>query len=365
MSVVSHGKWNFDYQPNNKLIYNIQADIFDDYHFKKYDSYNEDDKLQDFRKASLIHKLVRTNVQKILKNGVKYSDIVNEAYTTFNKLVKPTPNTICDFAFPIGISVNEIIAHDSAFPNDNRTLNKNDIVKIDIGIHQNGSIIDCAWTQFIDPDEYFFNYYTPLLDATKDATYSAIALAGVDVHLIDISTSIHEIIESYELEDGTPIKAVKNLGGHDILSYQVHGDKLILSIPDENIQSNMKMNNNEIYAIETYASTGYGNFSMKSLQESNHLLLNDQHKNKINKILKNPVTNWVYKKNNCLPFTQYQLFNSNISNYEKWIRKGIEDNFIIALPPLTDKIGSYTSQLEHTICIHETGVEILSLGKDY
>ena len=353
---ITHHNWKFDYLSNGKFMYNITPDTVSDCYFKKYDEYDSDPKLDNFKKASLIHKLVRTSVKKILKHGVKYKDIINEAKNTLNKLVKP--NEKCGFAFPIGISVNEILAHDSAMFDDNRILKKNDIVKIDIGIHYCGSIIDSAWTQIIDPDEETSEFYNPLIKATADATYTAISLSGVDMPIIDISTSIKEIIESYELIDGTPIKAVAGLGGHDILNYKVHGDKLILSCPDKKYQEGLRMNDNEIYAIETYASTGYGTFTKKS--ECTHFMINENAK--FNKLNKNSVTKWALI-NNSLPFTQYDI--CGIDSWQRFLRKGVDESLIIALPALTDKIGSYTSQLEHTICVKELGIEILSLGKDY
>jgi methionyl aminopeptidase len=355
---LTHHNWKFDYLSNGKYMYNVTSDTVADCYFKKYDEYDIDTNLIDYKKAALIHKIVRTNVKDILKDGVKYSDIITEAKSTLNRIIKP--DKTCGFAFPIGISVNEIIAHDSAFVGDDRVLSKNDMVKIDIGIHNNGSIIDSAWTQLIEPDESMVDMYNPLIMATADATYSAISLSGVDMSLYDISTSIQEIIESYELSDGTPIKAVVGLGGHDILPYKVHGSKLIFSVPNEQVQEGQRMTDNEIFAIETYASSGYGSFSKKS--DCTHFIFNENTKHRQSKLLKNNVVGWVIN-NNKLPFTQYDI--CHIDKWEKHLKNSIDDQMVIVLPALTDKIGSYTSQLEHTICVKEKGIEILSLGHDY
>lgn len=42
--------------------------------------------------------------------------------------------------------------------------------------------------------------YDKLLEAAKDATYTGIKAAGIDVRLCDIGEAIQEVMESYEVE---------------------------------------------------------------------------------------------------------------------------------------------------------------------
>ena len=63
---------------------------------------------------------------------------------------------------------------------------------------------------------------------------------------------------SYEVElDGKtfPVKVVKNLNGHPIDPYKIHAGK---SVPPCKTNSNVKMEEGEVYAIETFGSTGKG-----------------------------------------------------------------------------------------------------------
>lgn len=65
-------------------------------------------------------------------------------------------------------------------------------------------------------------------------------------------------MESYEVEIGGktyPVKPVRNITGHDIKHYQIHGGK---SIPFVKNSSQVKMEEGEIFAIETFGSTGRG-----------------------------------------------------------------------------------------------------------
>lgn len=72
--------------------------------------------------------------------------------------------------------------------------------------------------------------YNQLLKAVKEATNTGIQKAGIDVRLCDIGEAIQEVMESYELElDGKtyPIKCIKNLNGHVISQYRIHGGKTV------------------------------------------------------------------------------------------------------------------------------------------
>jgi methionyl aminopeptidase len=65
-------------------------------------------------------------------------------------------------------------------------------------------------------------------------------------------------MESYEVEiNGKtfPVKPVRNITGHDIKRYQIHGGK---SIPFIKNSSQTKMEEGEIFAIETFGTTGRG-----------------------------------------------------------------------------------------------------------
>ena len=65
-------------------------------------------------------------------------------------------------------------------------------------------------------------------------------------------------MESYEVElngQTHPVKAIRNLNGHDIVQYSIHGGK---SVPIVKSNDQTKMEEGEIFAIETFGSTGKG-----------------------------------------------------------------------------------------------------------
>jgi methionyl aminopeptidase len=74
----------------------------------------------------------------------------------------------------------------------------------------------------------------------------------------DIGAAIQEVMESYEVEIGGkafPVRALRGITGHDIKRYRIHGDKQVPFIKNN---SRDKMEEGEVFAIETFGSTGKG-----------------------------------------------------------------------------------------------------------
>lgn len=97
-----------------------------------------------------------------------------------------------------------------------------------------------------------------MLTAVKEATNEGIKQAGIDVRLTDIGEAVQEVMESHEVTIGNktfPVKCVENLCGHSIAPYRIHAGK---SVPIVKNGDNTKMEEGELFAIETFGSTGKG-----------------------------------------------------------------------------------------------------------
>ena len=201
------------------------------------------------RKAAEAHRQVRKYAQSIIKPGARLVDICNEIENTNRRLIEE--NKIeAGIAFPTGCSINHCAAHYTPNPGDMRTIEKDDVCKIDFGTHVRGLLVDCAFTVAFNP------IYDNLLLAAKEATNTGIKEAGIDARLNEIGERIQEVMESHEVTIGNQthtVKSVKNLSGHLIAPYHIHAGK---SVPICKGGKADKMEEGELYAIETFGSTG-------------------------------------------------------------------------------------------------------------
>lgn len=67
-------------------------------------------------------------------------------------------------------------------------LQQHNVMKVDIGVHVNGRIIDSAFTTEFDP------MYDNLLAAVKDATNTGVRVAGIDVRIGELGGHIQEAL---------------------------------------------------------------------------------------------------------------------------------------------------------------------------
>jgi len=292
------------------------------------------------RKSANIHKQIVGSVRKFIKpNQTAVIDICkfieNEIGKHFSseKIYGP----LYGIAFPVGININNVAAHDSAWNNfDKRIININDIVKIDFGVHMFGNSVDSAFTLAWN------NKYFNLMKASKEGLENAIKVAGVDARLGEISNTIVEVVNSF---DG--IKTIKNIGGHNILPYTIHAGKSILC---DKSNDDTKMNANEVYAIEVFST----------MSENNSVVI-DYSKPCTHYSLKGPCKiKKIFDLRRSLPFANRWFDKKEVIQFKKMINQGI----CIGYPPLI--CDSYTSQFEHTLIINNSEkVEVVTQNDFY
>jgi methionyl aminopeptidase len=213
--------------------------------------------LNDYRHAAEVHRQTRQWAQKNIKPGQTLMEIANGIEDSVRALVghqglEEGDAMVAGMGFPTGLSINHCAAHYTPNSGNKMVLQQDDVMKIDFGVHVNGNIIDSAFTMAFNPR------YDPLLEAVKAATNAGIREAGIDARVGEIGGIIQEVMESYEVEiDGTtyPVKPIRNLNGHSILPYNIHGTK---SVPIVKSNDTTKMEEGDVFAIETFGSTGEG-----------------------------------------------------------------------------------------------------------
>jgi len=215
------------------------------------------DFLEEYRQAAEIHRQVRQHAQKTIRPGQTLTEIAEGIEDSVRALtghqgLEEGDAIIAGMGFPTGLSINHCAAHYTPNAGNKMVLQEHDVMKVDFGVHVNGRILDSAFTLAFDPQ------YDNLLAAVKEATNTGIREAGIDVRMSDIGAAIQEVMESYEVTINgktLPVKPIRNLNGHNIGQYQIHGGK---SVPIVKGTDQTKMEEGEVFAIETFGSTGNG-----------------------------------------------------------------------------------------------------------
>ncbi|KAJ5103360.1 hypothetical protein N7532_003889 [Penicillium argentinense] len=314
--------------------------------------------LDDYRKAAEIHRQVRRYTQETVRPGQTLTEIalgIEDGVRALldNPGLEKGSCLISGMGFPTGLALNNCVAHYTPNPGQKEiVLQASDVMKVDFGIHINGWIVDSAFTMSFDPA------YDNLLAAVKESTNTGIKTAGIDVRISDISAAIQEVMESYEVEiNGKtfPVKPVRDITGHNIKRWQIHGGK---SIPFVKNNDQTKMEEGEIFALETFGSTGRG-FTREGPGVYGYG--------------KDPFAPSKIAAPLATARSLYRTINDNFRSIvfarrylerlgvERYLAGGVVESY----PPLMDIEGSFSAQFEHTFLLRETGKEVISRGDDY
>ena len=314
--------------------------------------------VNDLRKGAEIHRQVRQYAQKTIKPGMSMTEIAELIEGSVQKLAEGTTWKEAGTGFPTGLSLNDCAAHWTPNAGDKTVLKYEDVMKVDFGVQVNGRIIDSAFTHTFDP------VYDPLVAAVRAATNTGVREAGIDVRVCDVGAAVQETMESYELPlNGKtyPIKCIRNLNGHNIAPYVIHGGK---SVPIVDNGDQTKMEEGEVFAIETFCSTGRG--YVVNQGEVSHYALNPDYSTAG---LRTPGAKNLLKKIKetfgTLPFCRRYLDQIGEEKYLFNSNTLVRNDIVQDYPPLMDTPGSLTAQFEHTLVLRPTCKEVLSRGEDY
>ncbi|MEM2174977.1 MAG: type II methionyl aminopeptidase, partial [Candidatus Micrarchaeia archaeon] len=238
-------------------------------------------------------------------------------------------------AFPTNISCNEIAAHDTSDEKDERKICG--ITKIDIGVHVNGYIADFAITYD------FTNENGKLLDASKEALENAISKIKSGTKISEIGKEIENTIKKHGF------KPIQNLGGHKLGKFELHCGE----IPNYEVRSNEILNEDDVIAIEPFATNGIGFvketnvckiYSINELKPTRNAYAREFFKNLEDKYRKLPFAErWIIKNQQDKIALLELIRNDSLKKY--WVLK--------------EKKNGLVAQFETTVIVKKDSCEVL------
>jgi methionyl aminopeptidase len=239
-----------------------------------------------------------------------------------------------DFAFPPQISLNDIAAHYCAGFDDKTVFKEGDVAKLDVGVQIDGFVGDTAYTVVLGDDEKL----KLLAEASREALNSALRIIKPGITLSEVGAAIHAEITK------RGFAPVRNLSGHGLAQFIIH-DKP--SVPNFDTGSDEVLEEDQVIAVEPFASTGAGviyessNPTIYSLEDI--------------RPVRSPMTREVLKdleQYNGLPFAHRWLVKKHGLGKTSFALRELKALGVLhEFSPLPDKAHGIVSQAEHTVIV--------------
>jgi methionyl aminopeptidase len=297
----------------------------------------DEETLEKFRLSGRILRETREEMRRFVRENMPIIQVCEKAETLIReKGGKP--------AFPCNVSINEVAAHYTSPPNDERRIPEKTIVKVDIGVHVDGYVTDTAFTACFNPE------YKSMADAAEHALKVAI-----DNIRPEMATSkIGGIIENDIKNRG--FKPIANLTGHSVGRYLIHAGT---SIPNVAQFSLAKVKAGEVYAIEPFVTLPDAVGRVEDSSETAIFRLVKV------KAVKNPYAKQLLKhiEDNfrTLPFAERWLKGvAPKEQHREAFKELLASKTLMGYPVFVEVSRKPVAQAEHTVLITEDNCEILT-----
>jgi methionyl aminopeptidase len=237
-------------------------------------------------------------------------------------------------AFPVNISINDMAAHWHPPLNDKATINDEDYVKIDVGVHIDGYIGDTAKTVRVAGKDDLIICSEKMLD-------KAISMFKPGVTIGEIGEAVENICKEFKFNP------IRNLTGHSIDRYDIHAGRIIPNIKND---SKYQLREDEVYGVEPFCTAGNG-FVKDSGKPLIFRWIMDKPTRMIEarKILEMSRTNF-----ERLPFAKRWIQKKfSPLKVELALKELTSSNALYGYDPLREVSGKPVAQSEHTVIVKE------------
>ena len=274
--------------------------------------------------------------KSLIVPGAKAVDVLDKVET----FIKNNGGSI---AFPAQVSLNETAAHFCPLADDTLEFRSTDIIKLDLGVHIDGIIADNAVTIVFKEDNNKYDELSNIKKASEEALHNALKYIHPGITLGELGLIIQETIARYDLSP------IRNLSGHGLGKYSVHEDP---TIPNFDTRDKRELQENQLIAIEPFATNGHG-MIFESSNATLFSILN-------NKNVRSNMTREVLRdiqKFDKLPFTTRWLTAKHSFSKLRFASNDMKNLGIIhEYPPLIEVGRGMVSQSEHTVIVRENPI---------
>ena len=281
---------------------------------------------EDYIKAGKIVAEVREYGKSLVKKGSSLLDVTEKIEAKIKQLnAEP--------AFPVQLSCDAIAAHFCP-EKDDKTIFENQLVNLDVGIHVNGFIGDCACSVDLSGKN------SELIKASEEALKEATKILQIGTKIGEIGKVIEDTILSFGF------KPVRNLSGHGLSQYNIH-DKP--TIPNFNNEDETLLKKGMVIAIEPFATNGAGLIEEKGDASVFNMIGKKSVRMGFVRNIQKEIEDF-----QGLPFTTRWLCSKFSENQVKYALNQLKQLGVLKeYPPLVEKQNGLVSQAENSFLIDD------------
>ena len=297
----------------------------------------DEEAVEKFKLSGRILRETREEMKRFVREGMPIIEVCEKAENLIReKGGKP--------AFPCNVSINEIAAHYTSPPNDDKIIPEKSIVKVDLGVHVDGYVTDSAVTVNFNPE------YEAMVETARQALKTATEVIHPGMSISRLGSIIEKTIKS------RGFKPISNLTGHQVGRYLVHAG---VSLPNVSHISFSKIKLGNVYAIEPFVTVKNAVGKVRDGEIITIFrFLRPKH-------LKNPyakkLLEYIEKNFRTLPFAERWLQGVVPREHHKEaFRELLSSKALMGYPIFIEASGKPVAQAEHTVLIVEDGCVVLT-----
>ncbi len=293
----------------------------------------DDEQLEFYLKLGEEHSYILEQMSRKIGPGMSVLDLAEES----ERLVRERGYSL---AFPTNLSINEVAAHYTPFPGDELRIPEAGLIKLDMGSHREGMIVDAARSVALEEK------YEEMVQVAREALDRAVERMIPGNKIREVSEAIYDTIVS------AGYKPIRNLTGHKVDTYILHAGVEVPNVPTGR-SMNYKIKEGDIFAIEPFVTLPEAKGYVVPLGEP--LIFSLRKKGRTRDEIERRILKIVEKKYKRLPFCERWLFHEIGHRVNHALSRLADKGVLISYPPLVEVSGMMVAQYEDTVLVTTDG----------
>ena len=296
---------------------------------------------ESYLKAGDIAREVKEFARRLIKPGVKLIDVAERIDAKIFELGGEP-------AFPVNLSLNEVAAHFTPEPGDDKIAEG--ILKVDLGVAVDGFIADTAFSVDLTGGDF-----KEMIELNEKILEDVTGVIKPGVVVKDVGDMVQDTLEAWNKGNDTSFAVIKSLSGHALGKDKIHAGFTISNYRNDN-----KTELDGAFAIEPFVTTGVGDIyegptgGIYVLQGEGNV--RDRDAREVLKFVKEKFRGRPF----CVRFLVRE-FEMSLNKLKLILGGMVKQGILHEYPMLIEKSKAPVSQAENTFVVYE-GEVVCSTG---